>query len=74
MKLNSQYQTYEMGCAGSKAVTTVEGKATEEEAKPAEEITDVEDAPAAEEAAPAPAAEEAAAPAAQEAEAPAADS
>jgi len=63
-----------MGCAGSKAVTTVEGKPAEgEPAAKTEEITDVEDAqsaagdaaPAAEEPAAAaatePAAEEAAA-------------
>jgi len=50
-----------MGCASSKAVTTVEGKPAEEEAAPAAEITDVEDAPAAEEAPAAAPAEEAAA-------------
>jgi len=52
-KLTSQTKnTIKMGCAGSKAVTTVEGKTPEAEpAAKTEEITDVEDA--AEDAAPA---------------------
>lgn len=59
-----------MGCAGSKAVTTVDGKPAEEPAAKKEEITDVEDAQsAAGDAAPAaeePAAADATEPAAEE--------